>query len=129
MAIKIGTTTVIDNSQVFQNITGASGQYDGMHPIDEIVTGSGSGTIDFTKVFGYCAMTAATTFTVANRASGRSSLLVLDTTSTGHAPSWNSDIKWSEDTEPTWSSARYWQVAFVCWDNTIVRAHATSWGS
>lgn len=129
MAIKVGTTTVIDNSQVFQNITDTLGYYSSLHPIDELVTGGGVGVINFERVFGYCTLTAATTFTYSNRAAGRSSVLVLDTSATGYTPNWDSDFYWAEDTEPTWSSARYWQIAFVCWDSTVVRANATSWGS
>jgi len=132
MAIKVGGTEVINNLREIANITGAEGQYNNFHPLSFTTPGGGTGTIDFDKTFNKCTLTAATTFANANmtnRAAGKTHMLILDISSTGYTPTFGTDVKWANDTTPVFTGARYWQIVFTCWDSSVIRAVATSWGS
>jgi hypothetical protein len=120
MAIKISGTEVIDNSRVLQNITGANGTYGNFYtPISIITT-----AIDFATPMMGLSMTGNVTFTESNKSAGRSAMLLLDTSSSGHTPTFSSNIKWNGGTAPTWGDARYWQIALQCIDGTTVRGTA-----
>jgi len=119
MAIKVTGTTVIDNSRVLQNITGANGVYNNFHPASTAITS----VIDFSTPFMTLTMSGNVTFTESNKSAGRTAILILNTNSTPFAPTFSANIKWpAGGTAPTWSTYRYWEISFVCWDATIVRA-------
>jgi hypothetical protein len=125
MAIKIATTTVITDSAKLQNFTSISGKYSSFYPNGETITTA----IDMNKPIMTVELTGATTFTVSNVATGKSAILLLDTGSSGNAPTFPSTFKFAEDTEPTWTGTRYWQIGLTAWDNSTVRVIATGWGS
>jgi hypothetical protein len=125
MAIKIATTTVITDSAKLQNFTTISGKYSSFYPNAETITTA----IDMNKPIMTVELTGATTFTVSNVATGKSAILLLDTGSSGNAPTFPSTFKFAEDTEPTWTGTRYWQIGLTAWDNSTVRVIATGWGS
>lgn len=120
MAIKISGTEVIDNSRVLQNITGANGTYGNFHSSATIITT----VINFATPMMTLSMTGNVTFTESNKSAGRSAMLLLDTSSSGHTPTFSSNIKWNGGTTPTWGDARYWQIALQCIDGTTVRGTA-----
>ena len=125
MAIKVSGTEVISNTRNFKNISSATGNYDDLRT--QLVT---VGTeINFNNPIMNKVMTANTTFTESNKAAGKTSLLILDTNTTGHTPTFSANIKWANDTTPTWSDSRYWHIALVAWDSTTVRAAASGYGS
>ena len=125
MAIKINSTEVISNSRQFKNIAGASGKYDDLRTSLETI----DTVINFNTPIMNKVMTANTTFSESNKSSGKVSVLTLDTSSTGHTPTFSANIKWANDTEPTWADNRYWHIGLVCWDSAVVRAVASGYGS
>ena len=104
MAIKTGTTTVITDARELTNIASAAGVYDSFHPLAETITT----VVDMDKPVMTVALSQNTSFTASNLATGRTSVLLLDTGSAGYTPSFSSAFKWPNDTEPSWSGTRYW---------------------
>ena len=105
-----------------------SGSYVNLHP--QVTTTSAaatSQTFDMNKPMNHMNMTAATQFSGVNLAAGKTSMMVLDTTATPHAPTWNADIKWPSATEPTWSDYRYWVVSLTCLNSTTILASASGY--
>jgi hypothetical protein len=123
MAIKVATTTVINDSRELQNITGASGVYDDFHPSSSSITT----VLDFNKPVMTRTMGSNITFTEASKAVGRNSILLLDRSAIGYTPTFSANVKFAEGTTPTWSDHRYWQIGFICWDATTVRAAAVGY--
>jgi hypothetical protein len=126
MAIKISGTEVINDSRALVNITGADGVYSQFHPSMQTVATT---LLDFSDPVQYQLMTANRTYTESNKATGRHSLFLLDTSATAYTPTFSSNIKWAEGTEPTWASYRYWMIPMQCVDATIVRASAAGYES
>lgn len=123
MAIKTGTTTVITDARQLTNIASASGVYDSFHPLAETITT----VVDMDKPVMTVALSQNTSFTASNLATGRTSVLLLDTGSSGYTPSFSSEFKWPNDTEPSWSGTRYWQIGLTAWDNATIRVIATGY--
>jgi hypothetical protein len=121
MAIKISSTEVIDNSRVLQNITGANGTYTNFHAAATTITT----VINFSTPVMTLTMSGNVTFSESNKGAGKTAILILDTSASGHTPTFSANVKWpGAGTAPTWSDSRYWEIAFVCWDSTTVRATA-----
>lgn len=137
MAIKISGTIVIDkntsdDSADFENITDATGTYDNLRafiPTIGQTGGPANDTLDFNFSSCYESMTANHTYTEANKSSGRVLLLWLNRNPSGTAytPTFSANIKWPNDTEPTWGDYDNWLICLVCWDNTTIRATASGW--
>lgn len=126
MAIKIIGTEVISNLRAFNNLTLIdNSSYNDLY---SNVVSIGT-AIDFNNASMIKIMTGATTFTESNKSAGRVSFLLLDTSDSGFTPTFSANIEWPNDTEPTWSNARYWHIGLVCWDSTTVRAVASGYGS
>ena len=105
-----------------------TGTYTNLHP--ELTTTSAaatSQTFSMNDPMTHMTMTAATTFTATNLAAGKTAMMVLDTTATAYTPSWVSDIKWPDATEPTWADYRYWIVSFTCLNGTTTLASASGY--
>ena len=128
MAIKQQNTTVIDDTRkVFTTYgegiwgfsAGIDGKFSNLHPkqVDTITTG-----IDFNKSVLKIAMTGAVTFTVSNTAPGRMIILNIDTSTSGHTPTFPSAVKFPST--PTWSNNRHWQVHLTVLSATDIRATA-----
>lgn len=101
-----------------------TGTYTNLSPVVNTANVVTSQVIDMTKPMHHFNMTGATAFSGVSIAAGRTSMMILDTTATPHTPSWSSDIKWPNATEPTWSDSRYWVVSFTCKDSTTILASA-----
>ena len=123
MAVKIIGTTVIDDTRKVITgtslYTGLNGVYSDFHPdgIDTITT-----AIDFHKPIMSLAMTGNVTFTTTNWARGATSTLLLDTSASGHTPTFPSEVLFG--VTPTWSNSRHWQITFTCTGTSDVRATA-----
>lgn len=120
MALKISGTEVISDDRALVNITGASGVYNDFHPNTDTIVNS----IDFNEAVATLTMPGAVSFTEANKQAGRTTMLLLDTTSSGYSPTFTANIKWANGITPTWGDNRYWQINLTCADSTTVRASA-----
>jgi hypothetical protein len=128
MAIKIAGTDVINNSRAIVNMSDIEGKYGQFHGTPETITT----VLDMSKPIMRRTLSAPTTFTASNIATGKCAILLLDVSASGHLPTWPSSIQWPGDgTEPDWdaSGVRTWLVGFTCWDSTTIRATATGWGT
>ena len=127
MAIKVGGTTVINNSRGVEGMSGIQGSYDDFHPTVVPI----STVLNMLSPCMSVTLSAATTFTATNIQAGRVALLLLDVSSSGHLPTWPASIQWpGNGTEPDWDATgiQTWVVCFTCWDNSTIRATATGWG-
>ena len=110
MAIKIGGTTVIDDYKVLSGITDMDGTYTNYHPV--------VGSVPNTKVIDLAnsvlkrTMLAAETFTYTGAVNGRTTVLLLDTSASGFAPTF--PTQFSFQSAPTWTDSRYWTITIVC---------------
>ena len=127
MAIKIAGTTVINNSRGVENMSNIEGNYSNFHGTVTAITNN----IDMSKPVMSRTLSAATTFTVSNIATGKVCLLMLDISSSQYIPTWPASIQWPSSGEPTWNATgvTQWLVCLTCWDNTTIRATATGWGA
>jgi hypothetical protein len=102
-----------------------SGTYVNLHPVVTATNAAATTeTFDLNKPLTHMTMTAGTAFSGTNLAAGKTSMMVLDRTTSNHTPTWSSDIKWPGGTEPTWSDSRYWVITFNCLDATTIFASA-----
>ena len=129
MAVKVGTTTVIDDSFKLQNIAGANGRYDNFQANVSTLTSSSSVAVSMDKPFMQLAMASNATLDLQDLAAGKTSILALDTSTNAWTPSFSSNVEWAEDAEPVWTDYRYWNIAFVSWDASVVRAAAIGFNS
>ena len=105
-----------------------TGTYTNLQPVvNSQLTINGASTFDMNKPMHHYTMTAAASFTGVGIAAGKTSMMVLDTSATPHAPTWGSDIKWPGATEPTWADSRYWIVSMTCIDGSIILASASGY--
>lgn len=123
MAIKVGGLTVINNSYEMENLSGTSGTFGNFHPDETVITSASTLNISMLVPVQKVDMTGNVAFTCTNKAFGRDSILILDTTATPHTPSFDSSVEFAGG-EPTWSTYRHWTITFLCWDSTNVRATA-----
>jgi len=122
MSVQIGTTAVIDNTRKLLNISGADGSYDALHPNAATITT----VINFNTPMMYAFLSGATTFSLSNTGAGKAAMLLLDTSSDIHAPTFPSDVKWTSGSVPNWADFRHWQISLQCdaGNPGIVRASA-----
>lgn len=104
-----------------------TGSYTNLHPEVTTTSAATTQTIDMTEPMHHVTMTAATAFSGVSIAAGRTSMVVLDKSASGYAPTWSSDIKWPDDTEPTWADYRYWIVSMTCLNGTTILASASGY--
>jgi len=126
---KIATTSTGASVTGDLSVSGnVSGSYTNLHPVVNSHTNvNGASTFDMTKPMHHFTLSAAATFTAVSVSAGRTSMMVLDTSASAYTPSWNSDIKWPDATEPTWADYRYWIVSFTCLNGTTTLASASGY--
>lgn len=128
MAIKQQNTTVIDDTRkvfttygegVWGATAGMMGKFSDLHPkqVDTVTT-----AIDFNKSVLKIAMTGDVTFTISNAAAARMVVLNIDTSTSGHTPTFPSSVTFP--TTPTWSGSRHWQVHLTALSASDIRATA-----
>lgn len=103
------------------------GSYSNFNPVVVAADVAGATTIDMTKPMHHLDMTGNASFTGVSVAAGRTSMVVLDRSSSNHTPTWGNDIKWPDDTEPTWADSRYWIVSMTCLDGSTILASASGY--
>ena len=104
-----------------------TGTYTNLNPVVVTATVNSATNIDMTKPSTVTTMSGAMTFTPTNMAAGRSSMMMLDTSTTPHDPTFAAAFKWPGATEPTWADSRYWVVSMVCLNGTTVLASASGY--
>lgn len=120
MAIKINGLTVIDDSRNISNVFNMEGLYSAFSTTAIVITN----TITFENPVMTCTMSADTTFSESGASGGLTCTLLLDTTNTAYTPTFTSNINWENNTEPTWSAYRRWQITFHCAASNDIRATA-----
>ena len=118
--IQIGTSDVLNSSREFDNITGADGNYDGLHA--RLVGGLSGTAINMSVPMTRHTMTANTTFSLTGISAGTTCMLLLDRGADLHTPTFPAGIEWP--TEPTWENWRYWQIVLTCPRGTQVTGNA-----
>lgn len=111
-----------DNITLTGNI---SGNYTSLHPATSSVVATGTQTLNMNNPWTSVGMTGSTAFSGTNVAAGKTAMVVLDRSASGHTPSFSADIHWADDTEPTWTDHRYWVVSLTCYDSTNIFAAAS----
>ena len=106
-----------------------TGTYTNLHPV--VATQGvniGKGVV-FTDPMQHFTMNGNTAFTVysSSAAAGRTAMMILDRSASSYTPSWSSDFKWPDATEPTWTDYRYWIVSMTCLNGTTVLASASGY--
>ena len=129
MAVVVTATEVINNSRKLVNITGADGSYENFQPNVRNLTSSPSVTVSMNFPFLDLTLGGNASLTVSDKALGRTSVLTLDRSTSGFTPTFDANVKWPSDSQPVWADHRYWNIALVCWDSTIVRAAAVGYDS
>lgn len=124
MAIKVGGTTVINDSREIRNATDIAGKYDDFFPNTSTITTQ----LDFSKPLMTLNMTGGVTFTATEFLAGRLSTLILDTSASAHTPTFPGSIEFSPSA-PTWSTYRYWTISFVCISGSAARAFANGFSA
>lgn len=123
MPVQVLSTTVIDDNNKLQNIDGANGKYDSFHPNTTQITNVLN--LDYPVMTTF--MTGDVTFSESNKAAGKISLLLLDTSSDQHTPTFSSNIKWAGGSAPDWSGYQHWQIVLQCKNGIEVRAIAAGY--
>lgn len=135
MAIKQGGTTVISNTREFTNLTGVQGEYDNIQP--ELATRSaGSGTLNPSMAAGALeALTltggSVTIGGISSTTGGDQFTYMVDTSTDLHDLTFGDGKTWlfENDSEPDWTTARYWIIVITSWDAAVHSVTATSWGA
>jgi len=122
MAIKSGGITVINDYRALTSISGMDGTYTSFHPYVQTVI---STVIDLSYTMLSKTLSAATTFTYINGATGRTAVLLLDISTSNHVPTFPGD--WSFQSTPNWSSNRYWIITTVCFGPNDIYASAAGY--
>ena len=123
-AANITYTSATDSWDFNKPITGT---YKNLHPVVNAGNVSSSSTINMNTAMHHFTMTANSAFSGVSIAAGRTSMLVLDRTASGYTPTWSSDIKWPDATEPTWADYRYWIVSMTCLNGVTILASASGY--
>ena len=105
-----------------------TGTYNNLHPVVNAFTISGSTQVlNMNEPMLHITMNSTCAFSGINIAAGKTSMLVLDTATAGYTPTWSSDIKWPDATEPTWADYRYWIVSMTCLNGVTILASASGY--
>jgi len=123
MAIKVGGVSVINNSFGLENLEGADGTYNNWHPDETVLTSASTLNINLLLPHQKLVMASNVAFTATNKSFGRNCVLILDTSATPYTPSFDSLVEFPGG-EPTWTDHRYWNISFMCWNSSNVRATA-----
>lgn len=150
MAIKINNINVIDDfgSDIIlndlNNIQGTyegcmtysqsgigisdGGPYSGLHfggNHSNVIISNSSVTFSMPNYSGGAPRSGGNSGTNLNAHAGGGWSVFIDLSSNGYDITWPTEFKWPEDTEPTWTSARYWYIHAVCYSTSTIFATAT----
>lgn len=124
MAIKIGGASVINDYRALSGISDMDGTYTNFHPYVQAISGT---AIDLSYTMLTKTLTAATTFTYVNAQIGRTSVILLDISTSNHVPTFPGD--WSFQATPSWASNRYWVITTVAFGPNDVYASAAGYNT
>lgn len=134
MSIKVGGTVVINNSRELENLTGMEGTYTHFQPKGgQTLTSIGTSVtvFSFTNPLIRIELTQNISMTNSSGTStpGRQQTFLIDTSTNLNDITWGSNFYFAADSEPDWTTARYWQVVCTAWATDYISVIATSWGS
>ena len=110
MAIQTQGVTAINDSRELVNIAYTQNcTYKDWQPTVQTITTD----LDWHKPLMKLDMTGNVTFTFSNLKQGSSVVLILDTTTTPHTPTFPAEVKFP--TAVTWTDHRYWIISMTCW--------------
>ncbi len=104
-------------------LDGAGNDYTNLHAEVTGRTAATNETIDFTKPYHDINLTGAVTFTTSNRQKGRMMIAAIYQASSVSI-AFGSEVKWPDDTEPTWGDSNYWVVSLTALNTAAVAASA-----
>lgn len=142
MAIKISGTTVIDRTtsgaltgMQFKNLTGVNGEYDNVQPgyatrtqgTGNLAQSMAAETQEFLTLSGSDVIITGITGTTG----GDQFTYLVDGSTDLHDLTFGGGKTWlfENDSEPDWTTARYWIIVITSWDSTVHSVTATSWGA
>lgn len=140
MAIKVGGTEVISDLRKF-TVTDATGVYSDFQPMSVTSVGTyGPSTFSVSAATGghkdygsTSSMAGNVTWSITSVAAGRQFTMFVDASADGHdqafAISGGGTVLFPNDSEPDWTTARYWLHRITCWSSDTVSVVSTSWGS
>ena len=140
MAIKIGGTEVISDTRKF-TVTDATGVYTDFQPMSTTTSSNYGGSTYTTNVSqgghvdrgSSAEMTGNVTWTLTNVSAGRQITLFVDASADGHDQAFSisggGTVLFPEDSEPDWTTARYWLHRITCWSSDTVSVVSTSWSA
>ena len=135
MAIKVGGTTVINDSKQYQNLTGIEGNYTNLQPTPTFnSTISGTYNPQFNRRVQILTLTGAWTCQEINSGFAGAQITIFVDTSPAlyditFSDTGSSEWHFTGDTEPDWTTARYWQIVITQFTSTLHMVSATSWGN
>jgi len=104
-------------------LDGAGNDYTNLHAEVTSRTAATNETIDFTKPYHDINLTGAVTFTTSNRQKGRMMIAAIYQASSVSI-TFGAEVKWPNDTEPTWGDFSYWVVSLTALNTATVAASA-----
>ena len=139
MAIKVGGTEVISDARKF-TVTDATGVYSDFQPMSTTsLSDYGPTAFSISAVTGghqdkgsSAKMTGNVTWSLTGVSPGRQFTLFVDASSSGYDQAWSfsgGTVLFPNDSEPDWTTARYWLHRITCWSSDTVSVVSTSWGS
>jgi hypothetical protein len=103
-------------------LDGAGNDYTNLHAQYSSVSASGTTTLDFLKPYLEVSVSGAITLNTSNAAAGRMMVVVLN--KAAHSVAFGAEVKWPDDTEPTWADSTYWIVSLTAFSSALVLASA-----
>ena len=117
--------TVQTNGQLNAD-NGISGSYTNLQPKQTASSVTSSHVVNMNEPLHIITMTGATNFTFSNVAEGKITMIKLYAPSST-PPSFSSDTKWPDATEPTWADYDYWLISVVAHSSSVTLASASGY--
>jgi hypothetical protein len=103
-----------------------SGSYTNLQPEQTASSVTSSHVVNMNEPLHIITMTGATNFTFSNVAEGKITMIKLYAPSST-PPSFGSDTKWPDATEPTWADYDYWLISVVAHSSSVTLASASGY--
>lgn len=101
-----------------------TGTYTNLQPKQTASSVTSSHVVNMNEPLHIITMTGATNFTFSNVAEGKITMIKLYAPSST-PPSFGSDTKWPDATEPTWADYDYWLISVVAHSSSVTLASAS----
>ena len=103
-----------------------TGTYTNLQPKQTASSVTSSHVVNMNEPLHIITMTGATNFTFSNVAEGKITMIKLYAPSST-PPSFSSDTKWPDATEPTWADYDYWLISVVAHSSSVTLASASGY--